>query len=85
MESARELQKEIDKKFSSFPFAVRNLETKKARLGLAEMIKHDAVIPYPVLYEKDGEVVGHFKITVLIGNKKIEQVTGLKPQKGPIL
>lgn len=85
MESAKEVQKEIDAKYATFPFAIRNLETKKARLGLSEMAKHDAVIPYPVLFEKDGEAVAHFKITLLINNKKIEPITGLKPQKAPAL
>ncbi|KAF5225686.1 metallo-peptidase Clan MG Family M24 [Trypanosoma cruzi] len=80
MESARELQREIEAKYQTFPFALRNLETKRARLGLSEMLKHGAVVPYPVLYERDGEVVGHFKITLLITAKKIEPVTGLKPQ-----
>ncbi|KAH9589284.1 Peptidase M24 [Trypanosoma melophagium] len=85
MESARELQREIEAKYQTFPFALRNLETKKARLGLSEMVKHNAVVPYPVLYEKDGEVVGHFKMTLLITGKKIEPVTGLKLQKAPPL
>ncbi|KAF8282011.1 aminopeptidase,metallo-peptidase, Clan MG, Family [Trypanosoma cruzi cruzi] len=85
MESARELQREIEAKYQTFPFALRNLETKRARLGLSEMLKHGAVVPYPVLYERDGEVVGHFKITLLITAKKIEPVTGLKPQKAPTL
>jgi len=83
MESARELEKEIEAKFQTFPFALRNLETKKARLGLSEMVKHNMVQPYPVLFERDGEVVAHFKSTILLTNKKIEKITGLAPQKGP--
>lgn len=85
MESARELQREIDAKYQTFPFALRNVETKRARLGLSEMVKHNTVVPLPVLYERNDEVVGHFKITVLITGKKIEPVTGLKPQQGPQL
>jgi curved DNA binding protein len=82
-ESARELQREIDSKFQTFPFALRNLETKKARLGVSEMLKHNVLVPYPVLYERDGEAVAHFKITVLLTAKKIERVTGLPMQKAP--
>lgn len=85
MESAKGLTKEIDSRYQTFPFAVRNLETKKARLGLNEMVKHGAAVAYPVLFEREAEVVGQFKITVLITNKKIEPITGLKPQKGPAL
>lgn len=85
MESARELQREIEARYKTFPFALRNVDTKRARLGLSEMVKHNTVVPFPVLYERSDEVVAHFKITVLITGKKIEPVTGLKPQKGPNL
>ena len=81
LESACDLLKEVDKKFQTFPFAVRNCENKKARLGLSELIKHEVVSPFPVLYEKEGENVGHFKITILVTPKKIERVTGLVAQK----
>lgn len=85
MDTSKELEKEIDAKFKTFPFAIRNLTTKKARLGLNEMLKHDSIFPYPVLYEREGEVVAHFKMTVLINNKKIEPITGINMQKGPAL
>lgn len=85
MDSSKELEKEIDEKFSTFPFAIRNLTTKKARLGLNEMLKHDRIVPCPVLYEREGEVVGHFKMTILINNKKVEPITGIPMQKGPVL
>lgn len=85
MESSKEVEKEIETKFMTFPFAVRNLESKKARLGLNEMLKHDAIVPYPVLYEREGEIVAHFKMTLLINNKKIEPITGVNMQKGPAL
>lgn len=81
LDSARDLMREVDKKFQTFPFNVRNCENKKARLGLSELLKHDVVSPFPVLYEKDGEHVGHFKITVLVTPKKIERVTGIPAQK----
>lgn len=83
MESARELAREVDTKFQTFPFGVRNLETKKARLGLSEMVKHGMVSPYPVLFEKDGETVAQFKVTLLVTPKKIERITGIPMQKGP--
>ena len=82
LEAAQLLKKELDKKFALFPFAVRNLENKKARLGMSELLKHDAIVPVPVLYEKAGEVVARFQVTVLVTDKKIERVTGIAPQKG---
>ena len=29
-------------------------DEKQARLGVSECLNHELVIPYPVLYEKDG-------------------------------
>lgn len=83
MESARDLHKEIDANFFTFPFSLRQSENKKARLGLSEMLKHGLIVPYPVLYEKDGELVAQFKVTLLITNKKIERITGIPPQEFP--
>jgi len=80
--AAQEVSKEIEEKFQTFPFAVRNIENKKARLGLSELVKHGAVTRYAPLYEKDGELVAQFKITVLVTGKKIERVTGVELQKG---
>ena len=82
LQAAQEVHKEVEKKFGTFPFAVRNLEHKRARLGLNDLTKHEALAPFPVLYEKEGEAVAHFKSTVLITGKKIERVTGLAPQEG---
>lgn len=80
--AASEIQGEIEQKAQTFCFAVRNIENKKARLGLSELVKHNVVIPYPVLFEKEGETVAHFKVTLFITNSKIERITGLPMQKG---
>lgn len=46
---------EIQKKFGPFPFTVRSLEDeKKSRIGIQECKDHGLLIPYEVLYEKDG-------------------------------
>lgn len=80
--AAADVQKEIDEKFQTFPFATRNSTNKKCRLGISELVKHQALHPFPVLYEKDGEIVVQFKATAMIMPKKIERVTGLPPQEG---
>jgi len=36
------------------------------KLGIKECMEHDLLNPYPVLAEKTGEIVAHFKYTVLI-------------------
>jgi curved DNA binding protein len=80
--AAQEVMKEVEEKFQIFPFAIRNLENKKARLGVSELVKHGAVARYAPIYEKDGELIAHFKMTILVTNKKIERVTGIELQKG---
>eukprot|EP01050_Picozoa_sp_SAG11_P050217 SAG11_NODE_27861_length_328_cov_0.676856_1_plen_33_part_10 len=33
---------------------------------MTELMKHDLVHPYPVLYEAEGELTAHVKYTVLL-------------------
>lgn len=80
--AAQELYKEFDKNFGVFPFALRNIKASKMRLGIADLIKHNHIFKYAPLHERDGEVVAHFKITVLVTDKKIERVTSVNVQKG---
>ena len=49
-------------------------DIRGARLGLVECMKHELLHEYPVLYEKPGDAVAHFKATVLVmknGNDRI--------------
>lgn len=64
--ASRQIFSEIQKRFSTLPFTLRALNDKRRRLGIVELIKHDLVDSYPVLYEKEGELVAQFKFTVLI-------------------
>jgi len=76
LQAAREVHNEVEKHFQTFPFATRHLNQKRGRIGIQECLKHDMVVPYPVLYERDGEVVAHVKSTVLVLSTRIEPVTG---------
>jgi hypothetical protein len=50
------------------PFNLRSVGSNEneARFGIVELVNHDMVSSYPVLYEKDGEFVAQFKFTVLV-------------------
>jgi len=48
-----------------------------AKIGVKECIEHDLLNDYPVLSEKQGEIVAQFKYTVLITSGSTIQVTGL--------
>eukprot|EP00999_Lentomonas_sp_LEN2_P002798 NODE_665_length_1280_cov_79.040763_g626_i0.p1 GENE.NODE_665_length_1280_cov_79.040763_g626_i0~~NODE_665_length_1280_cov_79.040763_g626_i0.p1 ORF type:complete len:387 (-),score=112.76 NODE_665_length_1280_cov_79.040763_g626_i0:61-1221(-) len=76
--AGRDTLNEINTKYQSFPFALRGLDSRGGRLGVAEALKHELLLPYPVLYPKNpAEQVVHFKFTVLITNTSIEKITGL--------
>jgi len=67
MKASRYLFNEVNSKFPTLPFTLRAFDDEKsARMGVVECHKHDLVTPYPVLLEKEGAGVVHFKFTVLI-------------------
>lgn len=49
----------------------------KAKMGVVECAKHMVVEPFPVLYEKDGEVVAQIKSTVLMMPNGPMKITGV--------
>jgi len=57
---------EIQQKAPILPFCLRMLDEKKRKFGIVEIVKHDLLDSYPVLYEKQGETVVQFKFTALI-------------------
>ena len=85
VKNSRMIFTEICQKFPSMPFSVRALSDEKtARVGLRECLAHDLIVPYPVLYEKKGVNIVHYKCTILVlpgGNLKITGMD-LAPPKG---
>ena len=49
----------------------------QARMGLPEVNRHQLLHLYPVLAERDGITVAHFKATVLLLPSGPSKVTGL--------
>eukprot|EP00898_Chlorokybus_atmophyticus_P004101 jgi/Chlat1/4692/Chrsp3S05623 len=86
MKASRFVFSEINQRFPINPFTIRWLDEKRGRLGLVECINHELLHPYPVLYEKQGEVVVHLKSTVLLMPNGSDKVTGqaLQPFKTEI-
>lgn len=57
MKTSRLILSELNTKFGQFPFPLRDLEDeKKAKMGILECAKHGVVLPFDVLYDKDGKV-----------------------------
>jgi len=58
---------EANKRFPSLCFSLRAFEDQTgAKVGVRECVEHELLVPYPVLEEKNGEFVAHFKTTVAI-------------------
>lgn len=66
MKASRAILSDIDARFPTFPFTIRSMDEKTVRFGIVECAKHGLVHGYPVLYEKEGEVLAHLKFTCLI-------------------
>ena len=79
MKTSRAVFSEISKDFPTFAFSMRQLaDEKSARLAVKECLEHDLLIPFAVLYEKPGDVVAHYKFTVLLmPSGSVSVATGL--------
>lgn len=72
VQASRTVFKEINTRFPALPFTFRELEgtssreASSSRLGIVECLSHGLLHPYPVMYEKSGELVAQFKTTVLL-------------------
>jgi len=66
MKASRYVLNEIREHFGTFPFSLKALEDKRGRMGIVELVKHDLVHAYPILWEKPGEFVAQVKFTALL-------------------
>jgi len=67
MKASRSFFSEVNRRFPTVPFTVRAVEDQRtAKLGLVECLNHELLLEYPVLYEKNGELVAQLKSTVLL-------------------
>ena len=87
MKASRQLLNEVNRTAPVFPFTLRNAvpddaENRVVRLGISEMQSHGMVIPYPVLYDREGEYVARFKCTALILPAYTEPITPLRLPAG---
>merc|ERR1712044_73138 len=78
MKNSREFFSAVNKKFGPMPFNLRNFDSEtKAKMGVVECVTHKLVVPFQVLYEKEGEHVAQFKFTVLLMPNGPHKITGL--------
>lgn len=78
VKASRHLLNEVGRRFPTLPFTIRSLaDEREARMGLPECTRHGLLHLYPVLAEKAGNFVAHFKFTVLMLPSGPSKVTGL--------
>ncbi|VEU34079.1 unnamed protein product [Pseudo-nitzschia multistriata] len=78
VKAARQTLAEVDKKYPTMPFTMRDLtDVRAAKLGINECVAHGLLTPYPSLHDYSGKVC-HFKCTVLLLPSGTARVTGLK-------
>jgi len=78
LKASRAFFAEVNEKYPTLAFSMRSFEDEtNAKLGVNECIKHELLHPYPVLTEKNGEFVAHFKYTVLILKGTTLAITGV--------
>mmetsp|Transcript_29198 Transcript_29198/g.54660 ORF Transcript_29198/g.54660 Transcript_29198/m.54660 type:complete len:387 (-) Transcript_29198:138-1298(-) len=77
MKASRAVFSDIKERFGAFPFTMRAMDEKKGKFGIRECLTHSLVQGYPVLQEKDGEVVAHIKFTALLTSSGTLKISGL--------
>lgn len=77
LKSSRTILSDIDKRYPCMPFPLRKLLATSAssKFGLVECLQHGLLHAYPVLWEKDGEMVAHIKGTVLLMPNGSDRIT----------
>lgn len=76
MKTSRQVFSEINKSYPTMPFTLRALsDPKRSRMAMTEMLKHNLLTPYPVLYEKDDAIVARCSLTVLVTANQTVVVT----------
>lgn len=77
LKSSRTILSDIDKRYPCMPFPLRKLLATSAssKFGLVECLQHGLLHAYPVLWEKDGELVAHIKSTVLLMPNRSDRIT----------
>mmetsp|Transcript_6632 Transcript_6632/g.10016 ORF Transcript_6632/g.10016 Transcript_6632/m.10016 type:complete len:120 (+) Transcript_6632:136-495(+) len=86
MKASRAMFSEISKKFPTLPFSLRSLEDERqAKLGVRELVQHELIAPYPVLYERADDHVVHVKFTVLLLPSGTTKITGMSLPEGMAL
>jgi curved DNA binding protein len=80
IQKSRAFFTESTKRCPAMPFSLRAFEDQiGAKVGVRECVEHDLLQEFPVVIEKEGEFVAHFKSTVAIFPSKTVVLAGAHP------
>lgn len=75
---SRHFLADVNSRFPCMPFPLRAFADQvSARAGVAEGLRHDLLLDFPVTQERPGELVARLRITVLLTPSGTARVTGL--------
>ena len=77
-QTGKKFMVEARRRFPDLPFSLRAFDDiATAKVGVSEAKRHGLLHEYPVIREKDGQVIVQFKYTVLLLPTGTKKVTGL--------
>jgi len=78
MKASRVLFNDVNKRFPTLPFTLRAFDDERAaRMGVVEPVKHEVLIPYPIMLGRPEDKIVHMKATVLLLPSGTTKITGL--------
>ena len=77
MQVSRRILSEIDRRSPVFPFTLRAFDESKAKFAIKEAKQHDLVYAYPVMVERDADLVAQCKFVVHITDRGAVKLSGL--------
>ncbi|TEY49885.1 hypothetical protein BOTCAL_0282g00110 [Botryotinia calthae] len=73
--SSRAIMNEVVKKFGTFPFSLRQLESERdAKVGVVECVRGNVFRQYEVVGDKDSEAVGRLLTTIAITKNGLQKI-----------
>ncbi|KAK3110095.1 hypothetical protein LTR53_015968 [Teratosphaeriaceae sp. CCFEE 6253] len=80
--SSRATLSEIQKRFGTFPFSLRQMEDERSgKVGIVECVRAGVVRQYEVIGSTDGEPVSRLFSTVSVTKNGLQRVAGPQPMK----
>lgn len=82
--SSRSVFGYVEKNFPALPFPARALEHMRGmNMGILDCVRHEMLVEYPVLYERENAPVAHAKATVLLTPSGVDRITAASPSTLP--